>query len=298
MSNLTIGKVLLFLLLFLILGGAISTYFTHTYIRAEFKKMDPMPSRMSVYYKGYKLGTTTKVKISKDFKTTYLYITLNQRGLYLPKNITARIKNYDEDTKYVDLIYPPAPMLKFIKSGDVIKGESGFTFSGISDINQAHLDNLSEKGESLLSSATKTTDSLTELFSLITEILTENRSNIFDSTTNLKNSMANLNATTANLKDISIKINQGVTEGNIKNSASNIEQTTFNLANSSKDFISISGNFNKTSSDFSVLVPKLSVLIDAVQLVVCNVNEIIVGLKKTLQQKFGTARLLFGKPVK
>lgn len=47
--------------------------------------MDPMPSRMGVYYKGYKLGTTSKLKISKDFKTTYLYITLNQRGLQLPK---------------------------------------------------------------------------------------------------------------------------------------------------------------------------------------------------------------------
>lgn len=298
MSNLTIGKVLLLFLLILIIGGAASNYFTHTYIRAEFKKMDPMPSRMSVYYKGYKLGSTTKVKISKDFKTTYLYITLNQRGLYLPKNITARIKNYDEDTKYVDLIYPSAPMLKYIRSGDVIKGESGFTFSGISDINQAHLDNLSEKGESLLSSATKTTDSLTELFSLITDILTENRSNIFESTTNLKNSMINLNATTANLKEMSTKVNQGITESNIKNSAANIEQTTFNFANSSKDFISISGNFNKTSSDFSVLVPKLGGLIDAAQLVMCNINEIVVGLKKTLQQKFGGARLIFGKPVK
>ena len=83
-------------------------------------------------------------------------------------------------------------MLKYIKTGDVIKGESGFTFSGISDINQAHLDNLSEKGESLLSSATKTTDALTELFDLVTEILTENRENILDSTTHLKNSMQNL----------------------------------------------------------------------------------------------------------
>lgn len=296
--NITIGKILLGLLLILFVGGAISTYFTHTYIRAEFKKMDPMPPRMGVYYKGYKLGTTTKLKISKDFKTTFLYITLNQRGLHLPKNITARIKNYDEDTKYVDLIYPASPMLKFIKTGDVIKGESTFTFSGISDLNQAHLDNLSEKGENLLSSAAKTTDSLTELFDLVTEILAENRSNILSSTTNLKNSMANLEVTTLNLKDISQKINSGITEQTIKNISGNIEKTTFNLSDSSKEFISISGNFNKTSSDFSVLVPKLSVLIDAVQLVVCNVNDIIVGVKKTLQQKFGGARLIFGKPMK
>lgn len=298
MKSLTAGKVLLWIILFLIIGGIMYTFLTHTYIRAEFNKMDPMPSRMGVYYKGYKLGTTRKLKISKDFKTTYLYITLNQRGLQLPKNITARIKNYDEDTKYVDLIYPAAPMLKYISSGDTIKGESGFTFSGISDINQAHLDDLSEKGGDLLSSARKTTDSLTELFNLVTDILTENRENIYSSTTSLKNSMANLETTTTNFKIMSDKVNDGITKQNIQNSTRNIEMLTANFANSSKDFISISGNFNKSSQDFSVLIPKLSVLIDAVQLVVCNINDIVTGLKKTLQQKFGGARLIFGKPIK
>lgn len=298
MSNLTTGKIILLIVLILLSLSLTWSFFTHTYIRAEFNKMDPMPSRMGVYYKGYKLGTTSKLKISKDFKTTYLYITLNQRGLQLPKNITARIKNYNEDTKYVDLIYPPSPMLKYIATGDTIKGESGFTLSGISDINQAHLDDLSEKGGDLLSSAKKTTDSLTQMFNLITDILEENRENIHSSTTSLKNGMANLENTTANFKAMSEKVNDGISKQNIQNSTKNIEELTANLTDSSKDFISISGNFNKSSQDFSVLVPKLSILIDAVQLVVCNVNDIIVGLKKTLQQKFGGARLLFGKPLK
>lgn len=298
MSNLTTGKIVLFLILVSSGLYCLWSFLTHTYIRAEFNKMDPMPSRMGVYYKGYKLGTTRKLKISKDFKTTYLYITLNQRGLQLPKNITARIKNYNEDTKYVDLIYPASPMLKYISTGDTIKGESGFTFSGISDINQAHLDDLSEKGGDLLSSAKKTTDSLTEMFNLVTDILDENRENIHSSTTSLKNGMANLEKTTANFKSMSEKVNEGITKQNIQNSTKNIEELTANLTNSSKNFISISGNFNKSSQDFSVLVSKLSVLIDAVHLVVCNVNDIVVGLKKTLQQKFGGARIIFGKPIK
>ena len=295
MNNL---KIILVLLLVI---GAISflfDYLNHTYIKAEFNKMDPMPSKMGVYYKGYKLGSTTKLKISKDFKTTYLYIKLNQRCLQLPKNISAKIKNYDKDIKYVDIIYPSAPMIRYIRTGDTIKGESGFTISGISDINQAHLDDLSEKGGSLLSSATKTTDSLTELFILVTDILKENRENILSSTTHLKNGMANLENSTLNLKNMSQKIDNGITEQNIKNSSSNIEQITSNFANSSKEFISISGNFNKSSSDFSILVPKLSTLIDGVQLVVCNVNEIVVGVKKTLQQRLGGARIIFGKPMK
>ncbi len=288
-------------LAFLLIIGVISflfDYLNHTYIKAEFNKMDPMPSKMGVYYKGYKLGTTTKLKISKDFKTTYLYIKLNQRGLHLPRNISAKIKNYDKDIKYVDIIYPPAPMIRYIRTGDIIKGESGFTISGISDINQAYLDDLSEKGGSLLSSATKTTDSLTELFTLVTDILKENRENIFASTTHLKNGMANLEISTKNLKNMTQKVDNGITEQNIKNSSSNIEQMTSNFANSSKEFISISGNFNKSSSDFSVLVPKLSTLIDGVQLVICNVNDIVVGVKKTLQQRLGGARIIFGKPMK
>lgn len=294
----TAGKIILSLILLLIIAAMFITYFNHTYIKAEFKQMDPMPPRMGVYYKGYKIGTSTHLKISKDFKTTFLYIRLNQSGLHLPRNISVEIKNYDEDTKYVDIIYPRAPMLRYIKTGDIIKGKSTLSFNGISATNQMHLDNLSEKGETLLSSATRTTDSLTEMFDLITDILTENRANILASSTRLKDSMGNLQTTTKNLKDMSEKINDGITKQNIKNSTANLELITSNFANSSKEFISITGNFNKTSSDFSVLIPKLSTLIDAVQLVVCNVNEIIVGLKKTLQQKFGGAKLIFGKPIK
>lgn len=292
------GKFLFWLLIFILVLIVIANYLNHTYIKAEFNKMDPIPSKMGVYYKGYKLGSTSRLRISKDFKKTYLYITLNQRGLHLPKNIRVKIKKYDNETKYVDIIYPKCPMIRYIRTGDTIKGDTGFIFSGISDINQAHIDDLSEKGGDLLSSAKKTTDSLTEMFDLVTDILGENRENILNSTTSLKNGMKNLEQTTQNMKAMSNKINDGITKQNIQNSTKNIEQMTSNFANSSKDFISITGNFNKTSSDFSVLVPKLSTLIDVVQMSICNVNDIILGLKKTLQQKWGGARIIFGKPIK
>ena len=292
------GKFSFWLLIFILVLIVIANYLNHTYIKAEFNKMDPIPSKMGVYYKGYKLGSTSRLRISKDFKKTYLYITLNQRGLHLPKNIRVKIKKYDNETKYVDIIYPKRPMIRYIRTGDTIKGDTGFIFSGISDINQAHIDDLSEKGGDLLSSAKKTTDSLTEMFDLVTDILGENRENILNSTTSLKNGMKNLEQTTQNMKAMSNKINDGITKQNIQNSTKNIEQMTSNFANSSKDFISITGNFNKTSSDFSVLVPKLSTLIDVVQMSICNINDIILGLKKTLQQKWGGARIIFGKPIK
>ena len=296
MNNLTFGKILTLILLIITLIIVITNYFNHTYIKAEFNDMDPMPDKMGVYYKGYKLGSTSKVKISKDFKTTYLFITLNQRGLELPKNITVSIKQYDkdeQDSKYVDINYPTAPMLSYIQTGDTIKGvpPGGINLDGISETNQQHLDNLSAKGESFLTSAKETTDSLTSLFDMIYSILDENKDNIYSSTTALKNSMQNI-------ENLTNKINNEFSEEIIKNSAQNIEQTTKNLANSTNEFVTLSGNFNQSSSEFKVLVPKLSRLIDTIQLVICNVNEIISGLKNTLKQRFGGARIIFGKPIK
>lgn len=296
MNNLTFGKIIALILLIITLGFVVFYYFNHTYIKAEFNNLDPMPDKMGVYYKGYKLGTTSKVKISKDFKTTYLFITLNQRGLELPKNITVSIKQYDkdkEDSKYVDINYPNAPMLSYIKTGDTIKGEkpSGINLDGISETNQQHLDNLSAKGESFLSSAKETSDSLTSLFDMIYSILDENKSNIYDSTTAFKNSMKSL-------ENLTTKIDKEITKDIIKNSAQNIETTTFNLANSTNEFVTMSGNFNKSSSEFKILVPKLSNLIDTIQVVICNVNDIILGIKNTLKQRFGGAKIIFGKPIK
>lgn len=296
MNNFGVGKILLLAFLLTILGFVVINYFSHTYIKAEFKDLDPMPNNMGVYYKGYKLGTTNKVKISKDFKTTYLFIKLKQRGLELPKNITVKIKQYDKDdesTKYVDIIYPSAPMLSYITSGDTIKGEpqKGLNLDGISETNQQHLDNLSEKGENFLDSAKETSDSLTEMFDLISEILAENKNNILSSTTSLKNSMANV-------ENLTEKLNNNITDKIIKNSAKNIEVTTSNLANSTKEFVTISGNFNKTSSDFSVLIPKLSTLIDGIQITVCNINEIVEGVKNTLKERFGGAKFIFGRTIK
>ncbi len=286
------GKLFVIFLVGIIFIAAFYDYFNHTYIKAEFKKTDPMPPRMGVYYQGYRLGTTRKVRISKDFKTTYLYITLNQRGLHLPKNITVEVKNYDEDTKYVDIIYPPAPMIRYIETGDVIKGKSESSESyGISNTNQAHIDSLAAKGESLLSSAAKTTDALTDLFVLMNEILSENRENLFVSSTSLKNSMQNFETTTDNLKDLSGKLNGEITNEIIKNNAQNISDITKNFADSSK-------NFNKTSSDFSVLIPKLSELTEIAKATLCNLNAVTLGLGDTLRKRFGGMRVLFGQPLK
>ena len=296
--NLRKGKIIVVIILLLILALAAFDLLTHTYIKAEFLKTDPMPARMGVYFQGYKLGTTTKINISNDFKKTYLFITLNQRGLHLPRNIKAEVKNYDEDAKFVDLIYPTRPAIRYLRTGDVIKGRSKLHGAdGISNTNQAHLDNLSEKGENLLNSAKETTDTLTDLFALIHEILSENRQNILSSSNSLKNSMSNLEITTDNLKEISTKTNSEISSDALKNIISNIEQTTTNLSESTSQFVSVSGNLNKTSSNFSVLIPKLKELIDIGKTTLCNLNSILTGLGETLRKRCGGMRVLFGVPI-
>lgn len=286
------GKLFILFLLGMLLALAIFDYLNHTYIKAVFGKTEPMPSKMGVYYQGYKLGTTSKLKISKDFSSTYLYITLNQRGLHLPKNISVEVKNYDDDTKYVDIIYPSAPAVKYIKTGDVIRGKYELSSSGgISNANQAHIDSLAAKGESLLNSATRTTDALTDLFVLMNDMLEENRENIFQSSSSLKNSMLNFEIASLNIKDLTEKVNGEVTRSVVNNSAKNIEQMTKNFADSSQ-------SINKTSSDFSVLIPKLSDLIEIGKLTLINLNKITLGLGETLRKRFGGIRVLFGQPIK
>ena len=44
-----IGKAIILTFLVLILFIGIFDYFNHTYIKAEFYKSDPMPSKMGVY---------------------------------------------------------------------------------------------------------------------------------------------------------------------------------------------------------------------------------------------------------
>lgn len=296
--KITLGKIILILIIGFILFVWLGNYFSHTYIKAEFNSLDPIPAKMPVYFKGFKLGKTDKVTNSKDFKKTYLNIVLNQRGLHLPNNITVQIKSQGEDFDYVDLIYPAAPSIKYIKNGDIIKGESNRSFNAISANNQQRLDMLSEKGEGLLSSATATSDSLTEMFNLITDVITENRENIKDTTTNIKNSTANLAISTNNLKDLIIKLNNGLPQKSVNNSINNIELTTENLSTTTKNLIPITENLNETTNNLSQVVPQISNLFSGLNTAVCHVNDILRGIKQTLQERFGGAKIIFGRPIK
>lgn len=302
--NLTTGKIILILLFLGGIGFWIYTYATHTYIRAEFQHLDPFPAKMPVYYKGYKLGTTSKNEISKDFTKTILYINLKQSGLHLPKNITAEIKNQG-GSYYVELVFPEFPTKKYIKSGDLIKGKTYSELEVTTKLNQAYLVSLAQKGDSLISSATKLTDNANDLVSLVQEVINENREDLKTSTKNLKITTQNLSVITTDVKfittdvkDLAHKANSSFNKKDIQKSTQNIKVITDDLTQITNNLIPITQNLKDTTSNILNGLPKIDTLIDKVTNVVTNLNEILQGLKNTLKQKFSGFRIMFGRAIK
>ena len=66
------------LLAFVILSSLLFIYrvLTYTYITIEFNEARPVRNKISVYYKGYRIGKVEKIKPSKDFKSTKVTIVL------------------------------------------------------------------------------------------------------------------------------------------------------------------------------------------------------------------------------
>lgn len=295
--DLTTGKIILILLFLSGIGFWIYTYATHTYIRAEFQHLDPFPAKMPVYYKGYKLGTTSKNEISKDFTKTILYINLKQSGLHLPKNITAEIKNQG-GSYYVELVFPEIPTKRYIKSGDLIKGKTYSEIEATTKLNQAYLVSLAQKGDSLISSATKLTDNADRLVTLVQEVINENREDLKESTKNLKITTQNLTVITTDVKDLAQKANTSINKKDIQASTQNLKIITSDLTRITNNLIPITQNLKDTTSNILNGLPKIDTLIDKITNVVTNLNEILQGLKNTLKQRFSGFRIIFGRAIK
>ena len=68
---------------------------------AEFSELGPFYKTMPVYYKGYKIGKTGKVRPSKDFKTTLVSIIFYPEELKLPANVSAKVKQLSNGIDYI-----------------------------------------------------------------------------------------------------------------------------------------------------------------------------------------------------
>ena len=294
-------------LLILILGAALGIAgfifvvhsFYNIHITAVFEELEPFPRNLNVYYKGFKLGRSVRVRPSKDFTNTRVDMILNAKGISLPDNITAKVKRKDKKD-YIELEYPDAPSITDIKNHSVIQGKKSFDISGYID-EQAEgggLDEIKDILNDTVESAGDTLDALTELIGTANDILKDLRPS-------LKITGENLAVMSQNLSDVTGELSRSAKPNRLYNTFANIEQTTKNIERATKNLENASLNVSnitkhadsQTISLVDCVIQNTNAVIENVNVVVSNVNDIVKGFKATLSKRFAGMKIMFGKPI-
>lgn len=252
-------------------------------ITVDFKELEPFRHSLPVYYKGFRLGHTTKVYPGPDYQSTRVDLKIRLKGLDLPENTTAMIRRKDKKD-YIELEYPNAPYIAPLRNNIVIIGSKGLNFeSYIQDqAKNGGLDEIKENVNTTIVSAGQTFEALTDMINVLTGILEDARPTI-------KDSVENLNIASKNLADSSKQIRTTLHQGYVDKSLYNMERTTENLVKTTQNLTGITNNVNSTSINL------VNCLIKNINTVVANVNQIVVGVGETLKKRFSGIRLFFGK---
>lgn len=273
--------------------------FYNIHITAVFEELEPFPRNLNVYYKGFKLGRSVRVRPSKDFTNTRVDMILNAKGISLPDNITAKVKRKDKKD-YIELEYPDAPSITDIKNHSVIQGKKSFDISGYID-EQAEgggLDEIKDNLNDTVESAGDTLDALTELIGTANDILKDLRPS-------LKITGENLAVMSQNLSDVTGELSRSAKPKRLDNTFANIEQTTKNIERATKNLENASLNVSnitkhadsQTISLVDCVIQNTNAVIENVNVVVSNVNDIVKGFKATLSKRFAGMKIMFGKPI-
>ena len=279
------------LLAFVILSSLLFIYrvLTYTYITIEFNEARPVRNKISVYYKGYRIGKVEKIKPSKDFKSTKVTIVLYPKHLKLPINTTALLTREKRggrfETDFINLLYPDEPSEAILRSGDSILGfttvdiESFFSDKAIS----GELDAITKNANSLLEELQTTSQALTLLMQILQDTVNENRPSI-------KIMTGNLAEMSEELKGFASKLNNSVNQDEVQSTLSNFNQTSTNIVTISKNLDELTNSINSKST-------QISNTIDDANKIANNIEIITTGLKNTMSKNFAGFRLLFGKPI-
>lgn len=269
--------VIFFFYLFYILGT--------TKITIRFEDLEPLKQHLPVYYNGFKLGHTTSIYPSKDYKSTMVDARIVLKNLKLPANTSAVLRR-KEKKDYIELEYPNAPYIQTLRHKDVIEGHLGIDFEHFlqSQAENGGFDQIKDNVNNTIISAGNTFEALTEMINVITDILKDAQPVIQDS-------VNNINLTSKNLADSSLEVKKSLEKGYLDKSLYNLEQTSNNLVLTTKNTNGFTDGLNKQSS---VLI---NCLLKNLNTVVNNINQIIVGIGNTLSKKFGGLRLFFGKTI-
>ena len=158
-----------------------------TKITIHFEDLEPLKQHLPVYYNGFKLGHTTKVYPSKDYKSTMVDVRIVLKNLELPANISATIRRKDKKD-YIELNYPDAPYIQKLKHKDVIEGHLGINFEHYLQ-DQAESGGLDEIKENL----NTTVVSLGQTFDAITDLVNEANATLKDARPLIQDSIKNVN---------------------------------------------------------------------------------------------------------
>ncbi len=250
-------------------------------ILVKFDELEPFEKQMNVYYKGFKIGKTTKIYPDKDYKNTYLRLKIHPHNIKLPENITAKIQKKQKGG-YVNIIYPDSPSLTNIKNNVVIPGKISKDISAL--LESEGIEEIVNNVSGLLDNANNAVVSLNGVFTEVHGILVEIRPDI-------KKSVSNLAKTTSHLEKVSADLSSSLDKKTVDNSINNIEETTLNIKE-------ITSNINGITEQVeNSTMPVINGVLCETHSTVNNVKEITGGVKHTLQKHFGLGRLMFGRPI-
>lgn len=254
-------------------------------ITAQFEELEPFKHNLPVYYKGFRLGKTTKIYPSDNYIITNVDMRLKDKDLHLPANITATLKRKDKK-EYIELVYPQAPYIEELKYNTIIKGNVGINFERFlqDQVNNGGLDEIKNNVNNTVKSAGETFEALTGLLIVFTEIMQDIKPTI-------NSSVKNLEMTTENFAKISTSLKTSVDKGYIDSTLYNFQESSGNLVLTTKNFGGFSDTLNKESSILT------NCLLKNLNVVVSNINQIVIGVGDTLKKNFGGLRLFFGKAI-
>jgi ABC-type transporter Mla subunit MlaD len=254
-------------------------------ITARFHELEPFRHNVSVYYKGFRLGKTTKVHPGEDYQTTLIDMRIKDKGIKLPANTEIILRRKDKKD-YIELVYPNTPYIESLKHGAVLDGHLGVNFENFIEeqARNGGLDEIKENVNTTVISAGQTFDALTDMLNVMTGILEDVRPAINDT-------VNNVNIASENLAKVSISLKQSVDKGYIDSTLFNIQETSENLVFTTKNFGGLSKSLNHESAFLA------NCLLQKLNLLASNLNQIAIGIGETLKKRFGGIRLFLGKAI-
>jgi len=287
--------IILIALFIVLISGAVyklyEIYFSY-YITAKFSESGPLYVNMPVYYRGYNIGRTTKVKPDKDYKHTLVKIMLYPREPKLPVDIVAKVKNHNVRKEYIDLLSQDDSSTTFIKRGSTVDGEPAFDL-------EAFLSDIADSGiiVPLLQNFSDTLTSINKASSEAGKLFSDSRFLLKDNRQNLKQATNDFAKTSRSLTKLTSRVNNSFTEEKLNNTTTSVNKSSTNILTASENIKRITGSIDCATRNLETTMARIDSTVADTKIITTNVKTITGGICETLTKKFAGMRILFGKPL-